>query len=115
MKSVSRLLLGVLAAASVAGVAVAASAAPAAAPAFAAQHPRQAQVLVRAAHERMRIREERREGVLTRGQAHRLLVADKRIVRRERRMSRANGGFITGAQQHRLNREEGAVGRNIPR
>lgn len=114
MKSVSRLLLGALAAASVAGVAVAASAAPAEG-AFAAHHPRQSQVLVRAAHERMRIHEERRDGVLTRGQAHRLLVVDKRIVRRERRMSRANGGFITKAQQHRLNREEGAVGRHLPR
>lgn len=114
MKSVSRLLLGALAAASVAGVAAAASAAPAEG-AFAAHHPRQAQVLSRAANERMRIREERREGALSRGQAHRLLVVDKRIVRQERRMARANGGFITKAQQHRLNREEGRVGRHVPR
>ena len=114
MKVASRLLLGVFATASLAGAAAAASAAPVDG-AFADRHPRQAQVLTRAANERTRIREERREGELSRGQAHRLLVADKRIVRQEHRMARANGGFITKAQQHRLNREEGAVGRHIPR
>jgi hypothetical protein len=114
MKTASRLLLGVLAAASLAGVAAAASAAPVTG-AFGPDHPRQAQVLTRAANERIRIREERREGVLSRGQAHRLLVADKRIVRQEHRMARANGGRITRGEQQRLNREEGAVGRHIPR
>ena len=79
-----------------------------------AHHPRQEQVLNRDAHERARIVSERREGDLSRVQAHRLLAADHRIAVQDHRMARANGGFLTKAEQHKLNREEAKVSHRIP-
>jgi len=79
-----------------------------------AQHPRQHEVLARDAHQRAEVREERREGDLTRRQANRLLTADRRIDRQDHFLARANGGHITRHEQRFLNREETRVGRRIP-
>ena len=79
-----------------------------------AHHPRQAEVLARDAHQRAEVREERREGDLTRRQAHRLLATDRRIDRQDHLLARANGGFITRHEQRFMNREENRVGRHIP-
>lgn len=76
-------------------------------------HPRQEQVLDRAAHQRAMIRHEVRSGRMSPMKAHRLLVANKRIVMKEHRMAHRSGGYITKGQQHRLNRHESRVGRHI--
>lgn len=77
-------------------------------------HPRQDQVLDRAAHERHAIRAERREGDLSKAAAHRLMIRDHRIAREDRFLARANGGYITKGEQHRLNHQENGVRRHIP-
>jgi len=79
-----------------------------------AHHPRQEEVLNRDAHQRAEIREERREGDLSRRQANRLLTADRRVDRQDRLLARANGGYITKHEQRFMNREENRVGRHIP-
>jgi len=80
-----------------------------------ANHPRRVEVNHRLANQNSRIHEERREGELTGRQAHRLHVADHHIRRQERRFARHDGGHITRAEQHRLNREENKVSRQIGR
>lgn len=80
-----------------------------------ANHPRRVEVNHRLAEQYRRIHEERREGELTARQAHRLHVADRHIRRQERRFARHDGGHVTRAEQHRLNREENKVSRQIGR
>lgn len=77
-------------------------------------HPRQDQVLDRAHHQQRRINEERREGDLTAAQAHRLRVADRRVVRLDHRLAHINGGYITPAQQRYLDHRENRIGHRIP-
>jgi len=77
-------------------------------------HPRQAEVLDRTVHQRALIRHEERSGRISPAKAHRLLVANQRVAMQEHRMARRNGGYLTSAQQHRLNRQENQVGRRIP-
>lgn len=77
-------------------------------------HPRQDQVLDRTKRQEHRITEERREGELTAAQAHRLRVADRRIAAEDHAWARANGGYITPAEQARLNRQEDRVAAHIP-
>jgi hypothetical protein len=79
-----------------------------------ANHPRQAEVLGRDAHQRLRIRQEYREGDLNRFQAHRLLARDRRIAREDRLFARTNGGYITRGEQRFMNRQENVTGRHIP-
>jgi hypothetical protein len=88
--------------------------APSADTRFQADHSRREQVNERLAHQSRRIAEARREGELTRGQAHVLRVQDRHIRKQERLLASRQGGRITKAQQHRLNREETRVGRRIP-
>jgi len=76
-------------------------------------HPRQAEVLDRAAHQRAAIRHAAAAGRIAPAKARRLLVANRHIVREEHRMARANGGRLAVAQQHRLNRQETRVGQHI--
>ena len=81
---------------------------------FQANHPRQAEVLARDAHQRAVVREERREGDLTRRQARHMLTVDRRIAHRDHVLARAHGGHITRHEQRVLNHEENRVGRHIP-
>jgi hypothetical protein len=81
---------------------------------FQANHPRQAEVLKRDAHQRAVIREERREGDLSRAKARHLLAVDRRIAHRDHVLSRANGGHISRHEQRVLNHEENGVGKRIP-
>ncbi len=78
-----------------------------------ANHPRRVEVNHRLQTQNLRIREERRAGEITPAKARRLHAADRRIARQERRFARHDGGHITGAEQHRLNREENKVSRKI--
>ncbi|THD81263.1 MAG: hypothetical protein E7812_05060 [Phenylobacterium sp.] len=77
-------------------------------------HPRQSEVLARAAHQRAEIRRDERTGRISHAKAHRLLVADRRVAMRDHRLSRHNGGYISRAEQHRLNQRENQLGGRIP-
>ncbi len=77
-------------------------------------HPRQHEVFKRDIHQRREIIADRRAGELSRGQAARLLHADRRVVHEDRILARTNGGYITHGEQHALNRQENAVGRRLP-
>jgi hypothetical protein len=78
-----------------------------------ASHPRREEVNGRLQNQNQRIHQERREGELNARQAHRLHLADRRIRHQERRFARHDGGHITRAEQHRLNREENKVSGRI--
>ena len=93
---------------------VGAAATTASADSFNQDHPRRAETLHRAEHERDRIRDARRQGEISGPRAHRLMAADRHIVRQEQRMARHHGGAISRAEQHRLNREENRLDRHIP-
>ncbi len=81
---------------------------------FAYAHPRQAEVIGRADHQIARVRQERAEGEIGAFRAHRLIGADRRVIRQDRRMARVNGGYITRGQQRFMNHEENRVGGRIP-
>ena len=93
----------VLGATAAGGVASAASAEP-------LRHPRQHEVLARDVHQRREIRAELARGEISPRTAHRLLAADRRIVREDRAFMRAHG-HLTRAEQHRLNRQENHIHR----
>jgi hypothetical protein len=78
-------------------------------------HPRRDQVNDRIANQFRRISQERREGELTRGQAHWLRQQDRHILAQERADARWNGGYITRGQQAHFNRELNGVSREIGR
>ncbi len=78
-----------------------------------ADHPRRVEVNHRLETQAMRIKAERRAGEISARKAHRLRIADRHILRQERRMARMHGGHLTRAEQHRLNREENKVSARI--
>jgi Flp pilus assembly protein TadB len=80
-----------------------------------AAHPRREQVNSRLHNQNLRIQKERREGELNGRQARRLHAEDRGIRRQERRFARQDGGHISRAEQHRLNREENKVSGQIGR
>jgi hypothetical protein len=102
-----------LIAATLGALAAGATVTAASAQAYVPAHPRQAEVLDRAGGERAQIRHEARTGRISPVRAHRLMVADRRLVMREHRMARHNGGYITVKQQHRLNRQETQLSHRI--
>jgi hypothetical protein len=77
-------------------------------------HPRQDQVLDRVSHQKARIRDERREGEISKAQAHRMLRHENQVAREDRVVARANGGFITKREQRHMDRQENQLGRHIP-
>jgi len=78
-------------------------------------HPRRTEVNMRLAHQERRIAEERREGELTRRQAHELRAQDRGIRNEERFDASRDGSHITKGEQRSLNRQENAVSRQIGR
>jgi hypothetical protein len=78
-------------------------------------HPRRAEVNARLSNQNARIRDERREGEITAGQARELHAQDRFIRKEERFMARQNGGHITRSEQRSLNQQENAVSREIGR
>ena len=78
-------------------------------------HPRRDQVNDRIAHQERRITQERREGEITRSQAHAMRLQERGIRAEERADARLHGGHITGVEQAQLNRDLNAVGHEIPR
>jgi hypothetical protein len=76
-------------------------------------HPRREQVNDRLSNQNQRIKQEVREGEITKGQAQRLHAEDRAIRNEERTMAGTNRGHITGAEQKALNQQENAVSRQI--
>ena len=78
-----------------------------------ANHPRREQVNNRLAHQNQRIRAERKEGEITKGQAAQLHAEDHALRQEERSMASTNGGHITKTEQGALNQQENQVSRQI--
>jgi hypothetical protein len=76
-------------------------------------HPRREQVNNRLANQNNRIKQERKEGEITKAQAQKLHSEDHAIRREERTMASTNGGHITKAEQKALNQQENQVSKQI--
>ena len=76
-------------------------------------HPRREQVNNRLANQNKRIKQERREGEISKAQAQKLHAEDRGIRREERTMARTNGGHITKTEQKALNQQENQVSKQI--
>jgi hypothetical protein len=76
-------------------------------------HPRREQVNNRLANQNQRIKTERKEGELTKGQAQKLHKEDHAIRQEERAMTSTNGGHITKTEQKALNQQENQVSKQI--
>ena len=91
-----------------------------AAPAFAdtdtqwqKNHPRREQVNNRLKNQNKRIKQERKEGEITKAQAKQLHSEDHAIRQEERTMASTNGGHLTKAEQKSLNQQENQVSKQI--
>ena len=76
-------------------------------------HPRRTEVNARLANQNKRIATERKEGEITKAQAHKLHSEDHAIRQEERTMASTNGGHITKAEQRSLNQQENQVSKQI--
>ena len=76
-------------------------------------HPRREQVNNRLKRQNARIRDERKDGDLTKQQAATLHKDDRQIRQEERDMASQNGGHITKQEQRTLNQQENAVSQKI--
>jgi CRISPR/Cas system-associated endoribonuclease Cas2 len=76
-------------------------------------HPRREQVNSRLANQNKRIKNEVKEGDITKFQAASLRRKDNQIRQEERDMARQNGGHITKQEQKTLNQQENAVSKQI--
>jgi hypothetical protein len=76
-------------------------------------HPRRTEVNKRLANQNRRIKQERKEGEITKGQAQQLHKEDHQIRQEERDMASQNGGHITKSEQKVLNQQENGVSKQI--
>jgi hypothetical protein len=76
-------------------------------------HPRREQVNQRLNNQDKRIKEERKEGEISKGQAAKLHKEDHQIRQEERDMASQNGGHITKQEQKTLNQQENKVSKQI--
>lgn len=76
-------------------------------------HSRRAEVNQRLNNQDKRINQERKEGKISKAQAHKLHQEDRNIRKEERIMASQHGGHITKQEQRTLNRQENAVSRQI--
>ena len=97
-----------------AGVAVVAPTAAVAAN-WGAHHPRREQVNDRLQNLNRQIRQERREGDLSKSQAQALRKEDRTIRAEERDMAKLDKGHITKADQRLLNQQENELRSDIPK
>ena len=77
------------------------------------QHPRREQVNNRLTNQNARIKDEVKEGDLTKSQAAQLHKDDHQIRQEERDMASQNGSHITKQEQKTLNQQENAVSKQI--
>lgn len=111
----TKLFVSAIAIALAGAMAAPAFASPASAPEgkWAKNHPRREQVNKRLANQNKRIKQERKEGELTKGQAAALHKDDRQIRQEERDMASQNGSHITKQEQKTLNQQENAVSKEI--
>jgi hypothetical protein len=76
-------------------------------------HPRRTEVNARLANQDKRIKQERKEGEITKAQAQKLHSEDHAIRQEERTMASTNGGHITKTEQRALNQQENQVSQQI--
>ena len=76
-------------------------------------HPRRAEVNARLANQNKRIRNEVKDGEITKTQAAALHKQDRQIRQEERSMAAQNGGHITKLEQKVLNQQENKVSAQI--
>ncbi|HTD06737.1 hypothetical protein [Undibacterium sp.] len=76
-------------------------------------HPRREQVNNRLGNQNARIKDEVKEGDMSKAKAARLHKQDKQIRQEERDMAAQNGGHITKQEQKTLNQQENAVSKKI--
>jgi hypothetical protein len=76
-------------------------------------HPRRTEVNKRLANQNARIKQERKEGEITKAQAQQLHKQDHQIRQEERDMASQNGGHITKSEQRVLNQQENGVSKQI--
>ena len=76
-------------------------------------HPRREQVNNRLANQNKRIKDEVKDGDMTKAQARKLHRKDRQIRQEERAMAGQNGGHITKQEQRTLNAQENAVSKQI--
>ncbi|NMM26683.1 MAG: hypothetical protein HHJ12_05175 [Glaciimonas sp.] len=76
-------------------------------------HPRREQVNNRMNNQNKRIKDEVKEGDLTKAQSRKLYREDRQIRQEERTMASQNGGHITKQEQKTLNQQENAVSNQI--
>jgi len=75
---------------------------------FAKEHPRRNEVNTRVDNQRARIDQGLKNGTLDKQQAQQLRANDHAIKQQEHADVKANGGYLTGAQQKQINQEENA-------
>jgi hypothetical protein len=112
IKTVSYLLAGVLATSSWTIKAEAGGGNPTGGK-FAVEHPRRNEVNTRVNNQRERINQGVKNGTLTTQQAQQLRANDRAIKAQEHADVKANGGYLTSAQQKQFNQEENANSRMI--
>jgi len=76
-------------------------------------HPRREQVNNRLANQNKRIKQEVKEGDISKAQAAKLHREDRAIRREERSMASTNHGHITKTEQKALNQQENQVSKQI--
>jgi len=76
-------------------------------------HQRREQVNERLGNQNKRIKNEVKEGDLTKSQAAKLHKEDRHIRKEERRMASQNDGHITKQEQKTLNQQENKVSKQI--
>ena len=99
-------LVGIFAAATAAGSAQASTA-------WEDSHPRRAEVNGRLANQNARIRNQVKDGNMSKAQAANLHHDDHQIRQEERDMASQDGGHITKSEQHTLNQQENRVSTKI--
>ena len=75
---------------------------------FAKEHPRRNEVNTRVENQRERINQGVKNGKLTGQEAQQLRANDHAIKQQEHADVKANGGYLTPAQQKQINQEENA-------
>ncbi len=76
-------------------------------------HPRREQVNDRLHHQNARIRDEVKEGDMSKAEAAKLHQDDRQIRREERDMASQNNGHVTRQEQKTLDQQENQVSKEI--
>ena len=76
-------------------------------------HPRREEVNGRLANQNRRIKDEVKEGDMSKAKAAQLHKKDRQIRQEERDMASQNGGHITKQEQRTLNQQENKVSKQI--